>query len=882
MCAPLQKSCLTNDQLPIDEVLPEVAENLRPSSAGNSSVRNKTIVLEAPPGAGKSTRLPLWLLTQPQLVQKQIILIQPRRVAAIGIANYLAAQLNEKPGETVGYHVRGDRKAGKNTRLLIVTDGMFTRMLQQDPELQEVDLLIFDEFHERNLHCDLGLALSLEALELRDDLKLMVMSATLPAERLARWLSNYVSNVATVSSAGRAFPVDLHYRPPQQIQDWLAHTVDVIQEAIGYAEHGVLVFLPGIREIRNVAERLKLPAGVALQQLFGGLGLEQQRQVLSKNAPGSRVILSTNLAETSLTIPGIDVVVDSGRERRARYLPKYQFTQLQTRMIAQSSAIQRAGRAGRTGPGHCFRLWQESQWQSLAEYPPAAIEQEDLSSLTLECLNWGAAISDLAWFTPPAPRLVEAALEKLEDLGAIEHQGAGLTTIGLTAKGRRLQRYGCEPELAALLDSVVGARAGGQPGSVKNQQKQLKPGCVNTLKHATLLVAWQEERECREPGLLPELMQQVVDFPAKYPRTHRRWQFWLRKCGLRQGQDTDLQKGHVSGALLAELIITSLPWTLAKKTGNNEFKLATGVALRWRGNPVHDDYLAVLNLSLREGEAGGVVQQAVGVTREQINAQKMHYTEQNTAKWKSKSGGLTRVCKTVWGKLELDEKEIAGAVTIEERIAAFIDYLRNEPNKLEKALQRSDSLLNRVRIWHVIADQDTAHRRQNWENEALEKSLEDWAGAYFSGLRTLAELERWDPTEALKARFTQDYGFEALQRLDRELPLKWEAPSGRQHKVRYTAANNDVSAQVSLKLQEVFGAPETPRLGGGKLPLILELLSPAGRPLHRTADLASFWQNAWPEVRKEMRGRYPKHPWPDDPTQAQATHLTKAMAKRNT
>ncbi|MCA1767615.1 MAG: DEAD/DEAH box helicase, partial [Idiomarina sp.] len=356
--------------LPIESVLPELAKAF-PAAR---------VVIEAPPGAGKSTQLPLFLLQQGVGDDGLIVMLQPRRVAALNIAHYLAKQLGEPVGKQVGYTVRGDSKRSKVTKLLIITEGVLVRWLQDDPELSGIGTLIFDEFHERNLHSDLSLALVIDALPLRPDLNLLIMSATLPAEQLKLWLENYCEDVQVLRSEGRSYPVEYHYRPPGHVTEWLSELPKVVVEAFAAAEKGVLVFLPGVYEIQKVATELsqRLQPGIPIFALHGRIPLQQQRQVLSATDE-KRIILATNIAETSLTLDGIDVVVDSGRERRAQYLPKYGLSQLITQRIAKASATQRAGRAGRQQAGQCFRLWARSDEHGFAEYAPPDVATQDLS-----------------------------------------------------------------------------------------------------------------------------------------------------------------------------------------------------------------------------------------------------------------------------------------------------------------------------------------------------------------------------------------------------------------------------------------------------------------------------------------------------------------------
>lgn len=820
---------MTQEPLPVTQILPQLDQELR---------RNP-VVLEAPPGAGKSTALPLFLLKEHDLPESQlIILVQPRRLAAVRIAHYLATQLGEPVGQQVGYQVRQERVMGDRTRLVVITDGILTRWLQQDPELSSVGLVIFDEFHERSLHSDLSLALTLETRELREDLRLLIMSATLPGSELAAWLTEQGHPANYLVCAGRRFPVSLHYRPPKHVADWLPALPGVIREALQAAKQGVLVFVPGQREMRFLRRQLQCPADVTLHVLYGGLSLAAQQAALEPLAQGRKLVLSTNIAETSLTIPDIDVVVDSGRERQAEYHPGYQLTQLQTRMIAAASAEQRAGRAGRTQPGHCYRLWPESQQDRLTSYGTPALAREDLSQLVLEARQWGTEPTALTWFTPPSSRALATAEEQLSVLRLV-------TRHGLTATGQQVAQLGTEPWLAWLLITA----------------RQHSSGVATW---AALLVAWQEERHGPATPEVPDLLWQLSRQQEQYPRTWRRFRYWCRRLQLNHELSAEQLEQ------LLPLLLRARPAMLGQfRTDSKTGRLATGLGVQLAEPLATHHHAWVLDCQLSEHQQRATATHYWEAPLSLVQQQPMARREAR-AQWQGPKGRLVRVAVTHWYQLTLAETELTGTPTAGERTTALLDYLAN---RLPQSLAQPEvhSWLERLRLWLALRDQDA----QPWSLAGLQEDLQHWAGAWLSSMNTQVEVDRWSLLPALKQRL----GYAREQQLQADLPTHWEAPSGRRHPIRYAAA--DQQAIVELKLQEVFGEPVTPRLAREQLPLTMALLSPAGRLLHQTRDLASFWQNAYPEVRKEMRGRYPKHPWPEDPTQAVATHLTNKAWQRH-
>ncbi|RUO24287.1 ATP-dependent helicase HrpB [Aliidiomarina minuta] len=816
-------------QLPVLALLPDLVKQLE----------TQAVVLQAPPGAGKSTALPLYLL-QKMATQGRIILVQPRRLAAVSIANFLAQQLNQEVGQQIGYQVRQQRRAGPDTRLLVVTEGILTRMLQSDPELSGTDLVIFDEFHERNLHSDLGLALFLESRQLRPELGLLVMSATLPAQALASWLQQQNISCHVLQSEGRQFPVEISYQPPTAQQPWLQKAVQVTQQAIASDYQGILVFLPGQAEIRRLQQQLQGSADLQVFALHGGLSLQQQNQVITPLPEGQRkLVLSTNIAETSLTLPGIGLVIDCGRERQAQYIPKYRLTRLITRRIAQAAATQRAGRAGRTGPGACIRVWSEDDWHSMAEYRPADIEQQDLTELLLEVAVWGSRVEDMAWFTAPNSGHLQSAKDTLQQIDALDDQGQA------TALGKQLSELGSDLRGALTLLKC------------EQQQRHLLP-------LAALLVASIEEQEQRDFHDVHSALQAVAATPQRWPRTQRRWLYWCARLKI---------KAHIGkwqARDLAWLLLQMFPDRVAaKRASGKDYQLATGAGLIWeRDSMTSADWLIVVQVTFNERRSDGIIRQFLPLHEDWAAALLGDLTSVHTlARWRSDKGGLEKVEQLRLGALVVSERALPGEISAEQRVQALLNETQTRGLQIFNWDEASAQLLRRLRIW---ADQQS---ELDVSDDWLLQNLDSWAAPFWLALRTRSELSQWRPHNALR----QLLSYAEQQRLDRELPTHWHAPSGRQHKIIY---QQDGAAVVALKLQEVFGTPQTPLLAQGQLALTFDLLSPAGRLLQRTRDLAAFWQNAYLEVKKEMRGRYPKHPWPEDPEQAQASHLTTRALKR--
>jgi ATP-dependent helicase HrpB len=819
--------------LPIHAALPALRAEL--------SVRPR-VVLEAPPGAGKTTAVPLALLDAPWLAGRRILMLEPRRIAARAAARYMAAQLGEAVGETVGYRIRFEARVGPRTRIEVLTEGILTRLIQDDPLLEGVACLIFDEFHERHLATDLGLALALDVqAELRPDLRLLVMSATLDGERLADWL-----DAGRVTSAGRSHPVTIEYQVARREERLAAQVARAVEQALHRTPGDVLVFLPGRREIEDSQGVLaaRLPATVDLVPLHGELALEAQAAALAPAAPGRRrVVLATNVAESSLTLPGVRAVVDSGLAREPRFDPNAGFTRLQTVPVSLASANQRAGRAGRLGPGLAIRLW-PAERRLEAERRPEILHT-DLAPLALELAAWGGA--NLRLLDPPPPGHLAQAIDVLRALDALDAAGH------ITPHGRELLRLGTHPRLAKL---VVHGRRGPYAGLV--------PEVLALLEARDPLLGEERDSEdwrsrlsallalrARRPlaGASPRALQ-AIDHAA---------QQWRRRLQLPEAPT------HPPGHAFGDLLIHAFPDRIARLDRGERYQLAGGRAAALRpGSPLSGElWLAVSELT---GSGADVRIRRAAPFDEALLRE--HYAAH---------------FQTV-RSFGFDPATQAAQQRVEERFGAIVLASRLEPARDPEAVRAALIAGIRQRGIEALAFSDSQQRLRariqclrDWlpdaglpdvSDAALHATLEDWLGPYLDGATRLSQVgpDRLGP--ALSGLLDPAQ----RQLLEREAPEAITVPSGLSHQLEYRPGASPV---LAVKLQELFGLADTPRVARGRIPVTLHLLSPGGRPIQVTQDLRGFWDRTYAEVKKELKGRYPKHPWPDDPWTAQATHRAK-------
>lgn len=825
--------------LPIIDVLDAIHERLD---------QGHQLIVEAPPGAGKTTVIPLSLLDAHWLGHRKILMLQPRRIAARNAASRMATLLGEAPGQTVGYRMRLDSRVGPNTRIEVVTEGILLRMLADDPSLDEVGILIFDEFHERSLDSDLGLALAQHgrALFERDHpLKLLVMSATLDQAQLADHLEAPV-----IRSEGRMFPVALEYRPPRNPRERLVdRTVAVIEQAVQrHADSSLLVFLPGQGEINQVKQALSLPASVQVYPLLGSLPIDKQQLAIAPLPLGQRkVVLATNVAETSLTIEGVDVVIDTGLERRPVFDPNTGMSRLQTVSISKASSVQRSGRAGRMAPGTCYRLWSESQQDQRSAHLSPEIEQADLADLALQLFAWGVYDpGELQWLTPPPAGPYRQAVELLRQLGAIEQQGNALS---LTAHGSAMAALPTHPRLAHML---------------------LAAADIGALETGALLAASLSDRDpLRSEG--PDITTRLdyLQPGAACPSRYRSWQQRTRQLATQlQGRVasstvTNLQR-PTAAQQTGYLIACAYPERVARRRHNGGFQLANGRSARFAETASLDkaDWLAVAELGGMAGQRGDAIYLATALDPALFNTQLKHLlTTETTTDWDPASGRFVAERQTRCGAL-LFNKTPLDDVPETARVNKLIELITDQRLKNLRWSDDALSLVTRARHLNKLLG-----TFPDFGEQALIDTVGDWLSPYLTQVTRLTDLKKLDLAGALRARLN----WEQQQLLDRMVPQRFSVPSGSNISIDY-AQDPPV---LAVKLQEMFGSTTTPAVADGRLPLLVHLLSPAGRPLQVTRDLVGFWTNGYAEVRKEMRGRYPKHPWPEDPMTAAPTRHTK-------
>ncbi|OKB64870.1 ATP-dependent helicase HrpB [Serratia marcescens] len=787
------------------------------------------VLLHAPTGAGKSTWLPLQILAKAGLPGR-IIMLEPRRLAAKNVAYRLAQQLGEEPGQTVGYRMRAESKSGPHTRLEVVTEGILTRMLQQDAELQGVSLVILDEFHERSLQADLALALLLDVQQgLRDDLKLLIMSATLDNARLSQLLPE----APVVVSEGRSFPVERQYQPlasHQRLEDGVAAAV---KRLLAEQPGSVLLFLPGVAEINRVLERLtgEVANDTDLCPLYGALPLAQQQKAIQPAAPGRRkVVLATNIAETSLTIEGIRLVVDSGLERAAHYDVRNGLTRLATQRISQASMVQRAGRAGRLEPGICWHLFAKEQAERAAEHAEPEILQSDLAGFWLELLQWGCHDpAQLTWLDAPPAAAWAAARALLHRLGATDDGDK------LTASGRQMAALGCEPRLAAMLAAGVALSAEG-------------------LATAALLAALLEEP--------PRSGQMDIGYWLSRPQPN----WWQRAAQLTKRLPQ--RAGQIDIDLAPHLLALAFTDRIAQRRGQDgRYLLANGMGAAMNQDEAlsRAPWLIVPSLLQSHNSPDTRILLALPVDIEALAAQLPAIVTQRTAvEWDEEKGTLRAWKRQQIGRLTLRAQPLAKPAD-EELQQALLDWVRAQGLAVlnwEGAAEQLRVRLQCAQTWLPEAAWPAM------DEEPLLAALEQWLLPSLNGVRDLRGLKQVNIAEALSRLLD----WQQKQRLDNALPTHYTVPTGSRLPIRYEAGKPPA---LAVRLQEVFGEQRSPMLAEGRIPVVLELLSPAHRPLQITGDLAAFWQGAYREVQKEMKGRYPKHVWPDDPANAAPTRRTK-------
>lgn len=830
--------------LPIDVVLPPLREAL--AHADN-------VVLEAPPGAGKTTRVPLALLDAPWLAGQTILMLEPRRLAARAAAERLAAERGEQVGETVGYRIRLDSRVGPKTRIEVVTEGILTRRLQDDPALEGVGLVIFDEFHERNLDADLALALTLNGRALLRDglpLKVLVMSATLEGERLSRLLDD----APVVRSEGQAFPVAVRWGrrslPGDRVEP---RVVDTILQALDEETGSVLVFLPGQAEIRRVQQALEgaLGANVRVCPLHGELDLDTQRAAIEPAPPGMRkVVLATNIAETSLTIEGIRVVVDAGLARVPRFDPGSGMTRLDTQRISRASATQRAGRAGRLEPGVCYRLWSEEQHDGLASHSAPEILQADLCGLALQLARWGVEADELSWLDAPPAAPLSQARDLLTRLGALD-------SGRITPHGQAMAGLAAHPRLAHMLlkARAVGLDALGCGIAALLSERDILRGGGADLHRRLEYLGGERDGSGANRGAVQRIRQMARQFRGALRGV----------AGQPAGEAHDTRW---PGLLLA----LAYPDRIAqqRRPGGAEYRLSNGRAALFAepDGLMKHEWLAIAALGSRQGQREELIHLAAPLDMtlfETLLADQV--TQVDELDWDEREGVMRAERQRRIGALILT-REPLDTIDEQARTGALLRFVRRKGLNLLPWTPAIRQWQARIAFLRSL-DLD-AGKPSEWpdlSDEALLNELEGWLAPYLNGVRRMSHFAGLDLAAILQATLP----WPLPTRLDALAPVAIDVPSGSRIRIDYSES----PPVLAVRLQELFGLAETPRIAEGRVPLKLHLLSPAQRPVQVTQDLASFWATTYADVKKDLKGRYPKHYWPDDPLIAEPTARAK-------
>ena len=807
-----------NIDLPVVEIVPDFQQQLK---------NENTLIVSAPPGAGKSTILPLTLLGEEWLGEQKIIMLEPRRLAARTIAERMASLLNEKVGKTVGYRIRFDNKVSEQTKIEVVTEGILTRMLHADNALEGVGCVLFDEFHERSIFADVALALCHESQQvLRNDLRMVIMSATLNIPQLTEKL-----NAPVVESKGRQYPIEIKYGDGIDLRLIPELVAQAILKAKKEQQGDILAFLPGEGEIKKCEQLLQNEkTGCLVYPLYGLLAQGKQRQAILPDREGRRkIILATSIAETSLTIEGVKVVVDCGYTRTAKFDLRSGLSRLETVQVSKDSADQRAGRAGRLGPGVCYRLWSQATHNQLAEHRTPEIMEADLANLVLDLAQWG--INDpmqLIWLTPPSKGAIAQAIQVLHDLNALENGK-------ITAHGKALHRLPCHPRIAHML---LMAKEEGM------------------LSLATDIAAVLEERDpMPDAGIDINIRIETLRRQRKENRLSKAF-FKVEKIAesYRRLMNCDIDNGYLEEFETGFLLVFAYPERIAHaRVGNNaQFKLSNGkIAMAGHKDDLaHESWLAVAHMNARD-EMGKIFLASPLNPRDLQSLVK----EVENISWNTKNGGITaakelRIGNIVLQSLPLDdpsEEEIVEAISL--AVAKEGERLLNFNEEVEQWQNRVLSVRkwNKDEIWPDVS------------TNTLLQTNKVWLSPYLHGIKKPEDLKKLNLLDILH------YSLDAQKQaaLNTLAPTRIKVPSGSNLKIKYEANGNPPI--LAVRLQEVFGLAETSRINGGKQALLMHLLSPGYKPVQITSDLKNFWDNTYFEVKKELKRRYPKHAWPDDP-----------------
>ena len=845
---------------PITPLLPEIRAAL---------AAHPRLVLEAPPGAGKTTQVPLALLDAPWLAGRKILMLEPRRIAARAAAQFMAQQLGEEIGRSVGYRIRFESRVSAATRIEVVTEGILTRLIQDDPELGGIGAILFDEFHERHLAGDLGAALALDVqATLRPELRLLVMSATIDGERIAQWL-----DAPRLCSPGRSYPVRIDY-PPARAQESIEHQLArVARQALEDCAGDVLAFLPGQREIARVQAILGQSLDredVEVVVLHGELSLAEQQFALSPAEPGTRqarmrrVVLATNVAESSVTLPGIRAVIDSGLAREPRFDPNSGFTRLETVQISQASADQRAGRAGRVAEGTAYRLWPQSKRLDAAR--TAEISQAELSGLALELAAWGSA--QLPWLDPPPPGALAQARELLARLGALD------ASQRITALGRRMLELGATPRLAAAalrapgelraliadLLALMEARSPLRGEQTRSDDFRVRVAALHGWRdrHGAGGRARASFARDTEPSMAGGRSGADAAALAAIEQASKGWR---RRLDVRSAA-SGVPDSHAVG----DLLLHAFPDRIAHRDDNQplRYTLANGRGARLHDNTVllGEPWLVVLDLRF-EARDSLILAAAPLDPRVLERDYPQQFVRERTLRWNDERNAAEAFEERRFGAIVLERRSVP--VKAQDGLPALLAAVRSRGLAVLPWSEHARRLRARMQ---ALREWMPEQQLPDVSDARLLATLEQWLAPYLNGKHRLDALGTEELSQALGALFD----FEQRRLLDAQAPDSLSVPSGQSRRLEYPP---DEPPVLAVKLQELFGLADTPRVGGGRIPVTLHLLSPAGRPIQVTQDLKGFWERTYPEVRRELKGRYPRHPWPDDPWTATPTHRAK-------
>jgi ATP-dependent helicase HrpB len=837
------------NRLPIDDTLPELRQAL---------ATHQAVVLQAPPGAGKTTHVPLALLNEPWLAGRSILMLEPRRLAARAACARMAQLLGEAAGQTVGYRIRFDSKVSAQTRIEVLTEGILTRRLQTDPELKNVGLVIFDEFHERHLHADLALALCHDSQKaLREDLKILVMSATLDGAAVSKLLND----APIVTSHGRSYPVDIRYLPRDPDGPLPQTVCNSVLDALEQHEGDVLVFLPGAWEIRRTQELLQARVGsrAELFPLYGDLPWEAQDRAIQPSAGRRKIVLATPIAETSLTIEGVRVVVDGGFARVPQFDPGSGLSRLTTVRISRASSEQRAGRAGRLAPGACYRLWSETTQRGLVPQSLPEIRGADLAPLALELAAWGVRDArTLSWLDPPPEAAMNQARELLIELDAVDAEGR------ITETGRAMARLPLHPRLSHMLFAAQQLGQGALACDIAALLSERDILTGEARRSADFVQRVEALQAFRKNGRAGAQSHQA-DANACTRVNQAAQQFQRLLSSAKSAPAMDVQQ---TGLLLALAYPDRV--SLARAPGATRYLLASGRGARLHESEMRLRQPCIVAASLDAGETEGLIYSAapldMDALREHLAA---HIRMDDVVRWDVQQQVVIARREERFGALVLDSKSLTKADPEKIR-AAMLEGIRRlgiEALPWTREAREWQTRVLSLRQW--LPD-------ENWpdvSDAALSETLTEWLGPHLDGMSRRDHLARLDLLSILKARLDWDLG----RRLEEGAPTHLEVPSGSHLRLEYIPGESPV---LRVKLQEMFGLADTPRVAWGKIPVTLHLLSPAQRPIQVTQDLRGFWERTYPEVKKELKGRYPKHPWPDDPWTAVATKRAKRRSDR--